>query len=400
MMRLYLPILPIILLIFSLVACIGMASAAEIFAEEVVCVPCEEKIVEVWLSEAPTGFDRYIMTPVLDGDKIATVRFIPSEYFIHSNIEESMTVSAVDLYDVVSVGSGPVLLGTLDISTLKAGESVLYFEITEMIDDIGNPIEITQNGIKIQVQGEGLSATIIGLFLFEPVTPAPPCPPVPTPTPVPTPLPSRDPRIEFSTDSAVTRFQIGPVYVYPNTVVQLRVVDLESDMNQIEWNYGDGRSSGWIPADRNKKIFHTYTKSGVYRPVVTVRNVILNLQLSSEDNDEHRVIVYDEPVTGPAIVAPTSPPPENGFPYLPFPNMKGPQADLNRDGLIDDFNGDGKVTGLDVTLFLEAYMREYLSPASTYDYNWNGNVDLQDIVVFFNEWSSLNALAMTFGDDE
>jgi hypothetical protein len=383
-----------------------MASAAEIFAEEVVCIPCETKIVEVWLSEAPTGFAKYIMTPVFDGDEIATVRFIPSENFISLNIEENMTVSAVDLYDVVRVGSGPVLLGTLDISTLKAGESVLYFEITEMTDDIGNPIEITQNGIKIQVQEKGLPATIVGLFLFEPVTPAPPCPGLPTPTPIPMPTPSKTPSIEFSTNSTVTLFQTGPVYVYPNTVVQLRVLDLEYNIDQIQWDYGDGRSSGWIPADKNKQISHTYTKSGVHRPVVEVRSLAMSLQLSSEDTDEHRVIVYDEPVTGPTvnptpplIVHPT-PPPQNEFGYLPFPNMKGPQADLNGDGLVDDFNGDGKVNAFDVTLFLEAYMREYLSPASAYDYNQNGKLDLRDIIVFFDEWSALNALAMMFGDDE
>ena len=147
--------LPIILLLTSALLCIGMVSAAEIFAEEIVCTPGEEKIVNVWLSGIPTGLTGYIMTPIIKGDEIATIQFIPSEKFILSNVdEETQTAAALDLYDALLAGPGPVLLGTLDISALKTGESVLYFEITEIIDDMGDPIEITQNGIKIQVLGE------------------------------------------------------------------------------------------------------------------------------------------------------------------------------------------------------------------------------------------------------
>ena len=146
---------PTILLILSALLCIGMVSAAEIFAEEIVCAPGEEKIVDVWLSDIPTGLAGYIMQPIIKGDEIATIQFIPSEKFILSDIdEETKTAAALDLYNALLAGPNPVLLGTLHISAVKTGESVLYFEIHEITDDMGDPIEITQNGIKIQVQGE------------------------------------------------------------------------------------------------------------------------------------------------------------------------------------------------------------------------------------------------------
>jgi hypothetical protein len=144
----------------------GMVSAAEIFAEETVCAPGDEKIVDVWLSETPTGLAGYIMKPVLKGDEVATIQFIPSEKFDLSNTdEETMTASALDLTHALSIGTEPILLGTLHISASKTGESILYFEITEMTDDIGDPIEVAQSGIKIQVQNEGLTvpAAIVGL---------------------------------------------------------------------------------------------------------------------------------------------------------------------------------------------------------------------------------------------
>ena len=156
--------LPIILLLFAAVFGIGIVSAAEIFAEKVVGAPGEEKIVEVWLSEAPTGLAGYIMAPILVGDEIATIQFIPSEEFILSDIdEENMTASALDLYDAVYAGSEPILLGTLHISAFRAGESVVYFEIVEITDDMGSPIEITQNGIHVQVLGEKVPVTMVGL---------------------------------------------------------------------------------------------------------------------------------------------------------------------------------------------------------------------------------------------
>ena len=51
-----------------------------------------------------------------------------------------------------------------------------------------------------------------------------------------------------------------------------------------------------MPAERNKKTSHTYKAPGVYRPVVTVRNPTLAFQLSSEDIDEHVIVVYDRQI--------------------------------------------------------------------------------------------------------
>jgi len=156
--------LPITFLLFAVILSIGMVSAAEIFAEEIVCAPGEEKIVEVWLSDTATGLAGYIMTPVFDGNEIATVQFLPSEEFVLSNVdEESMTASALDLYDALSAGSGPILLGTLQVSALQAGEGAVYFEIIEMTDDMGDFVEVTQSGIKIQVLGENVPFAIVGL---------------------------------------------------------------------------------------------------------------------------------------------------------------------------------------------------------------------------------------------
>ncbi|MDR2854741.1 MAG: PEGA domain-containing protein [Methanomicrobiales archaeon] len=126
-----------------------------------------------------------------------------------------------------------------------------------------------------------------------------------------TPTTPENPRIEFNT-AFPNQFQTGPVYVYPNTPVQLQVPDLHYDIVQIQWDYGDGTSSGRVPADKNKKISHTYTTPGMYKPVVTVLNPAMHLQLSSEDIDEHSVIVGDAPVI--TALPPSSP--QTGSAYI------------------------------------------------------------------------------------
>jgi PKD repeat protein len=236
-------------------------------------------------------------------------------------------------------------------------------------------------------------------------------PPGTQPTIPPTPAPSipENPKIEFITTTAGTQFKAGPVSVFPNTVVQFQVSALKYDIVQVQWDYGDGTSSGWVPADKNKKTSHTYTTPGVYKPVVTVLNLGMGIRLSSEDLDRHIVVVQNEPVTlvpsptptpEPTLTPTPNPTPtpeptptEIGSGYLPLPNMKGPQADLNEDGFIDDFDGDGKINSFDIIVFLEAYMRGYLSPVSAYDYNQNEKLDLQDVIVFYDRWGTLNALA-------
>ncbi|MCL2460142.1 MAG: hypothetical protein FWF19_02120, partial [Euryarchaeota archaeon] len=85
---------------------------------------------------------------------------------------------------------------------------------------------------------------------------------------------------------------------------------------------------------------------------------------------------------------------------LPYPEVKGPQADLNGDGLIDDFDGNGKINAADIQLFFKAYTGGHLSETPLlYDYNKNGQLDLQDIIVFSQLWSKLEAFEMMSGDE-
>jgi len=85
---------------------------------------------------------------------------------------------------------------------------------------------------------------------------------------------------------------------------------------------------------------------------------------------------------------------------LPYPEVKGPQADLNGDGLIDDFDGNGKINAADIQLFFKAYIDGHLSETPLlYDYNKNGKLDLQDIMVFSQLWSKLEAFEMISGDE-
>jgi hypothetical protein len=71
------------------------------------------------------------------------------------------------------------------------------------------------------------------------------------------------------------------------------------------------------------------------------------------------------------------------FPKLPYPEMKGPQADLNGDGLVDDFDGNGVINTNDVRVFFNAYTDGHLNKNYLlYDYNKNGRLDLQDILVY------------------
>jgi len=158
--------IPAILLIFFCAALSAAGvSAAEISAEDIVCLPGEEKVVEVWLSDAPSGLAGYIMTPVLHGPVIADISFTPSEQFALFAVDpDTHTVSALDLNDVITSGDSPFLLGTLHILAHEAGECALYFDIAEMTDDMGEQIVVAQTGIIIHVNAEERPPSIIGLL--------------------------------------------------------------------------------------------------------------------------------------------------------------------------------------------------------------------------------------------
>ena len=154
--------LGVLLLIFSALFC-GIVSGADITAQEIVCTPGEEREVDVWLTDADAGLAGYIMTPVFTGDAITSLRFIPSAEFMLSEVdEESQSVAALDLYDALHLGSDSYLLGTLFIATSQGGNSVISFDIAEMTDDMGEPVEVNQGGIHISV-GEERPNMVIGL---------------------------------------------------------------------------------------------------------------------------------------------------------------------------------------------------------------------------------------------
>ena len=156
---------PLILLIFlCAMFSAGLVSAAQISAKDVVCSVGGEKNVEVWLSDAPAGLAGYIVTPVLQGQSIADVSFIPSWQFALSSVDpDTQTASALDLYAVMTPEANPFLLGTLRVLGHAAGESVLYFNIAEMTDHVGEEIMVTQSGIPIHVIGEERPLSMIGL---------------------------------------------------------------------------------------------------------------------------------------------------------------------------------------------------------------------------------------------
>lgn len=365
---------PIILLIFSALLCVGMVSAGDDSTEEALYALSEERFdgqtsppnqflfkidftVDL-LSSYPINVT---LTPVFYGFGAITEDDIVSWQWIFSDGRQGSTTTMIPI-SVDFVTSDEY---SIQLIACTHGNVCETAEGTWAISDVG-----------------------ILACPFDPDKL-----PTPRPTPAPIPTPTKNPKLKFSTAAAGVLFQTGPVYVYPNTVVQLQISEFEYDIVQIQWDYGDGTSSGWVPADKNKKTSHTYTTPGVYSPVVTVRNIAVGFQLSSEDIDEHRVIVQEPEVItpSPTPIAPPPTPPQTGFGYLPLPNMKGPQADLDGDGLVDDFNGDGKTTAFDVTVFFEAYMKECLSLTSAYDYNQNEKLEFQDIVVFYDRW---NILAM------
>jgi hypothetical protein len=154
-------------LLFAAFLICAPTPAAELSADTITCDPGEEITAEIWLLGAVSGLSGYIMTPVLSGDTAADVLFTPAEFFALSDIDsESKTASAVDLLGSItteSAKSDPILLGTVLVSGTHAGEMVLSFDIREMTDDFGNPIEVSQKGINIII-GDGKSTrTMIGL---------------------------------------------------------------------------------------------------------------------------------------------------------------------------------------------------------------------------------------------
>ena len=65
-----------------------------------------------------------------------------------------------------------------------------------------------------------------------------------------------------------------------------------------------------------------------------------------------------------------------------YPGMR-PQADLNGDGLVDDFDGNGIINSNDARVFFNAYTDGKLNQNPLlYDYNKNGRLDLQDIIAY------------------
>ena len=380
-----------IFLIFSALLCIGMVSADDFFAEDEM-----KKNVGVWVYEGQTdpiynhqpknqsSFQINFTVDILSSYPTLRVSLMPELYEFQGITEadilswqwnfsdgrrDSRTTMVPISVDFDTPGEYLIqLIACTREYTCETKVKLIAYTHDSDLAQWQNNLEMWQSSVEA--------------FLVCPFDPEK----MPTlrPTPTPMPTPTKNPKIQFSTTTLGSQFKTGPVYVHPNTAVQLQVSDLEYDITQIQWDYGDGTVTGWMPADRNAKVSHTYRTSGTYRPVVTVRSTAMSFQLSSEDIDEHVVIVGGQP-----------------YAVLPLPGMSGPQADLNNDGLIDDFNGDGQINSLDVITFFDAFVRvkEYLIPVSSYDYDKNGELNLQDIVVFFASWRSLDALAMTFGDE-
>ena len=73
--------------------------------------------------------------------------------------------------------------------------------------------------------------------------------------------------------------------------------------------------------------------------------------------------------------------------YTNPPNDLKPS--LTHDGLIDDFDGNGIVNSNDVTVFFQQWSKDYLNsyPVAPFDYNYNEQVDGNDVQKFFEAYS-------------
>ena len=263
-----------LLLIFSAMVCMGLVSAAENIADG------KEKNVGVWILQEQKG---PIYSSPAENQSLFQMNFV---------VDPSSSSSALDII-LTPEQYGLETLAETDIASWQWSLS----DRTTMIPFSAgfDPGEYTIQ--LIICTSEGVCETIEAsryISIEGLLCPFDPNQQVPSyPTPIQVPIPTKSPKIKFSTSTAGALFQTGPAYVQPNTVVQLQVADLEYDIAQIQWDYGDGTSSGWMPASTSQKTSHTYRTPGVYRPVVTVRNVGIGFQLSSEESDEHRVIVQE-----------------------------------------------------------------------------------------------------------
>lgn len=61
--------------------------------------------------------------------------------------------------------------------------------------------------------------------------------------------------------------------------------------------------------------------------------------------------------------------------------------DMNHDGLLDDFNGNHIIDTNDVVIFFQAWSTGVTNslPVPPFDYNKNGIIEVNDIVVYFNQ---------------
>lgn len=111
---------------------------------------------------------------------------------------------------------------------------------------------------------------------------------------------------------------------------------------------------------------------------ITAGNTSLNLQVLEMTNDRGKPIEA-QPYPYSLIAVYSVPPLDSNL---------GAPRDLNHDGLLDDFNGNGRIDMDDVVVFFHSWSigQTGILVVPPFDYNANGRIDVNDIVVFFDNF--------------
>lgn len=165
----------------------------------------------------------------------------------------------------------------------------------------------------------------------------------------------------------VVEYKEAPVAAFTGTptsgTAPLAVAFTDTSANaptSWNWDFGDGDATN----STTQNPVHTYAANGIYTVTLTATN--------SAGSDSRTMTGYITVTSAPAVVA--------------LPGQALAPTDPDSDGLYEDLNGNGEMDFDDVVVFFNnlAWIPAH-EPVSAFDFNGNGEIDYDDVVLLFGE---------------
>ncbi|NLV28403.1 MAG: PKD domain-containing protein [Methanomicrobiales archaeon] len=212
--------------------------------------------IDLVLDEAPTGLAGYSITISFNPQSIAEVSGVtwPSAFSLKDTNPvppaSTITIVAVDLSDVITIGAADISLATIEVTAKADGSTEMQMTINELTDDSGNPISATVSKPHITVGTATPTVTPTTTPTTEPtIEPTVEPTTAPTtviPTEVPTIEPTAEPTAEPTqvpdSDSLLAEFTAMPMTGTPPLVVNF-TDHSTGNPKKWKWDFGDGTMS-------------------------------------------------------------------------------------------------------------------------------------------------------------